>query len=164
MQKRCNNCRTIKPIEEFYRMTAARDGRRPECKACTAARRKRWYRENRKDEIARVEEWRKTNPDHFQEYQRQYRARPERKAAMRADHLRRTFGITVEEYDRLLAEQGGGCAICGRRPRNDISLHVDHDHDTGRVRGLLCVCCNNGLGQFREDPELLTRAIAYLNG
>ncbi len=59
--------------------------------------------------------------------------------------------------------QGGGCAICGKRP-GKVSLHVDHDHETGEVRGLLCVGCNNALGQFRDDLELLARASDYLVG
>lgn len=62
----------------------------------------------------------------------------------------------------LLARQGGGCRICGKRP-GKISLHVDHDHETGEIRGLLCVGCNNALGQFHDDPALIQRAIEYLD-
>jgi hypothetical protein len=63
----------------------------------------------------------------------------------------------------LLAAQGGGCAIYGRRPGN-ISLHVDHDHETGAIRGLLCVGCNNALGQFKDSTDLLARASNYVVG
>ncbi len=62
----------------------------------------------------------------------------------------------------MLAAQGGGCLICGRPPRDDISLHVDHDHSTGKVRGILCFCCNNALADFKEDPQLLHKAVTYL--
>jgi hypothetical protein len=62
----------------------------------------------------------------------------------------------------MLAAQGGGCAICGRAPSTKISLHIDHDHETGRIRGLLCFVCNNGLGQFQEDPAVLRKAAAYV--
>lgn len=62
----------------------------------------------------------------------------------------------------MLAAQGGGCFICGRPPRDDISLHVDHDHSTGALRGILCFCCNNALADFQEDPALLARAVTYL--
>ncbi|MCA1845042.1 MAG: endonuclease VII domain-containing protein [Actinobacteria bacterium] len=55
------------------------------------------------------------------------------------------------------------CAICGRPPRPDISLHVDHEHETGRVRGLLCFPCNNALGLMHEDIALLWRAADYLS-
>lgn len=70
--------------------------------------------------------------------------------------------MTIEDYDRMLAAQGGGCAICGRPPRDDISLHVDHDHETERIRGLLCFPCNNTLGDFNDDPVRLYAAANYL--
>ncbi|CAA9348624.1 MAG: hypothetical protein AVDCRST_MAG16-2207 [uncultured Frankineae bacterium] len=73
-------------------------------------------------------------------------------------HLKRRYGITVEDYDRMLAEQGGLCALCQERPAE----HVDHDHVTGRVRGLLCFCCNQGLGNFRDRADVLRLAIGYL--
>lgn len=60
----------------------------------------------------------------------------------------------------MLAEQGGLCAICREAPAE----HVDHDHATGRVRGLLCFNCNGALGQFRDRRDLMVRAIAYLDG
>ena len=68
--------------------------------------------------------------------------------------------LTIARYEEMLAAQGGGCAICGEEAEG--SLHVDHDHVTGKVRGLLCVRCNNALGQFQEDPALIVRALAYL--
>jgi len=82
---------------------------------------------------------------------------------MRADHLMRKYGITVEQYDAMLEGQGGGCFICGRPPRPDISLHVDHDHSTGQVRGILCFCCNNALADFQDDPALLGEAASDLS-
>ena len=54
------------------------------------------------------------------------------------------------------------CGICRRQPTTGISVHVDHDHDTGRIRGLLCFRCNNALGDFEESAELLTRAAEYV--
>lgn len=66
--------------------------------------------------------------------------------------------ITVEQLTRLESEAGGVCALCSRsRP-----LHVDHDHATGEVRGLLCSTCNTGLGKFGDDPARLEAAAAYL--
>lgn len=67
----------------------------------------------------------------------------------------RKFGITIEQYEEMLVRQDGGCAICGRPPGR-ISLHVDHDHETNRVGGLLCFRCNNSLGDFVDhlfQPE-----------
>ena len=75
-------------------------------------------------------------------------------------HLRQRYGIGEKEFAELLAEQGGGCAICGAADPQ----HVDHDHRTGWVRGILCFNCNGGLGQFRDDPGALSKAITYLRG
>jgi hypothetical protein len=63
----------------------------------------------------------------------------------------------------MLADQDGGCAICGDPSPEQGSLHVDHDHATGRVRGLLCVSCNNALGAFRESFETFRAAADYLD-
>jgi hypothetical protein len=136
-----------------------KDGRRFECKSCHKAKQQRWYAENRDHAIAQVKRWQQTNKDHLHAYRREYRQR--RKAEERDAYLRRTFGITQADYDALLERQGGGCAICGKPP-GKISLHVDHDHETGEIRGLLCVGCNNALGQFHDDPALLYRAIDYV--
>jgi hypothetical protein len=79
-------------------------------------------------------------------------------------HLLTRFGISLEEAETLLASQGGVCAICGQEindPRG-YGPHIDHDHITGQVRGVLCLQCNSGLGHFRDDPERLQAAIAYL--
>jgi hypothetical protein len=91
-----------------------------------------------------------------------------RSAAKRNWYLRRKYGISAAEYDRLFAEQGGGCAICGKPPEQQERyrryLHVDHCHETGRVRGLLCDQHNLMLGRWLHDPALLRRAADYLEG
>jgi hypothetical protein len=79
----------------------------------------------------------------------------------RAQGLQRRYQMTIDEYDALLAEQGGVCAVCGQAP-GDTALHVDHDHATGRIRGLLCFSCNRGLGCFNDDASLLANASGYL--
>lgn len=80
--------------------------------------------------------------------------------------LRRRFGITAAEYDRMLAEQGGGCALCRRSAPGGrwTSFAVDHCHETGRVRGLLCYFCNYALGVLGDSPESLRRAYEYVRG
>ena len=93
---------------------------------------------------------------------RQYREDGHKRVADRKSYLKRKYGLTVQQYGTLLAAQGGGCAICGRKPRPDISLHVDHDHGTGQLRGILCFRCNNALGDFDDDARLLQQALAYL--
>lgn len=82
----------------------------------------------------------------------------------RSGHLMNTYGITLEDFDRMLDDQGGGCAICGGPPKR-ARLGVDHNHITGEVRGLLCELCNMGLGHFKTDEEgarLLKLAIKYM--
>lgn len=76
----------------------------------------------------------------------------------RTYHLRRRYGITAETADLMFAEQGGLCAIC----QEAAAEHVDHDHETGAVRALLCFNCNGGLGQFRDDPAVLRAAADYV--
>ncbi len=157
--KRCKKCGEIKPLDEFYRATGMRDGHRSECKDCHRAKQQRWYAANREHAIAEVKRWQQENKEHLHDYRREYRQR--RSVEERDAYLKRTFGITQADYDDLLARQGGGCAICGKQP-GKISLHVDHDHETGVVRGLLCVGCNNALGQFHDEPRLLLRAAEYV--
>lgn len=71
------------------------------------------------------------------------------------------LGLTLEGYDRLLALQGGVCAICGKPPKRN-RLAVDHNHDTGAVRGLLCFRCNYGIGWFQSDAARLRKVLGYL--
>jgi predicted nucleic acid-binding Zn ribbon protein len=84
----------------------------------------------------------------------------------RSPHYNRMYlyGLSQDEYEAMLARQGGGCAICGTTdwPGKDHRPHVDHDHETKRVRGLLCDSCNQGLGRFADDPARLRAAAAYL--
>jgi hypothetical protein len=116
-------------------------------------------RKPRSRDRARVQRWQRANAEHVEAYQAQYRERRD----FRAEHLRRAFGLTQDEYERMLAEQGGPCAICGREPRAGKHLHVDHDHDTGRVRGLLCFSCNVAVGQLQHEPGRILRAAEYLD-
>jgi hypothetical protein len=160
--KRCSKCGQSKAVTEYYAAKGTRDGLRGECKACFAARAKRWYSANREHAIARVKQWQLDNPERVKATRRVIRER--RKDIDRDLHLQRKFGIGTAEYEALLEAQGGVCAICGRPPRKGSSLHVDHDHDTGLVRGLLCFRCNGGLGQFAESPQRLMDAAEYLEG
>src|SRR4051812_40873902 len=145
----------------FYKMQGMKDGYRNDCKACNLAAKHERYMQDPQREIQRVKRWQQENAERLNAYWRKRRQEPEVKRRERAGHLKRKFGISLEDYDRLLAEQHGGCAICGDPPEPGGNLHVDHDHEDGRVRGLLSVRCNNGLGQFKEDPELIDRAASY---
>lgn len=81
----------------------------------------------------------------------------------REAHLHRVFGMTSAEYDAMSEAQGGTCAICQAPCHTGRRLAVDHDHQTGRVRGLLCGRCNRGLGLFFDRPDLMRRAADYLS-
>ena len=74
------------------------------------------------------------------------------------------YGISGDDYVKMLADQNGGCAICGDdgKTSNGGVLHVDHCHDSLRVRGLLCANCNQAIGKMRDDPDRLRRAADYL--
>jgi len=76
----------------------------------------------------------------------------------------RLYGITPEQYAALLASQDGRCAICRTDTPNGKGWHVDHDPATKRIRGVLCGGCNNGLGNFRDNPAALRAAADYLTG
>lgn len=80
----------------------------------------------------------------------------------RAGKLKREFGMTLGDYDDMVTTQGGRCAICKEPCPTGNRLAVDHDHDSGVVRGLLCMKCNTGLGHFDDSPRKLTEALAYL--
>ena len=84
---------------------------------------------------------------------------------MRSQALKRLYGITLDDYDRMLKIQNNRCAICNGTEtikQNHNNLSVDHCHATGKVRGLLCSSCNSGIGRLKDDVELLEKAIAYL--
>ena len=113
-------------------------------------------------------EWKESTPSKDKAaYQREWRSKnPER--VKNAD-LKKTYGITLEQYEAMMAEQNGVCAIC-KQPENTKDkdggprgMPVDHCHTTGKVRGLLCTPCNRALGMFKDSTENLQSAIDYLN-
>jgi 5-methylcytosine-specific restriction endonuclease McrA len=77
----------------------------------------------------------------------------------RVGHLKKTYGISIDDYNNLLERQDGLCAIC----KTDRNLVIDHCHDTSMVRGLLCQQCNSGIGMLKDDPDLLRAALQYLS-
>jgi len=107
---------------------------------------KKYYRENKEAHRETMNKWYRENKDHCIDYR-----------------LQREYNITLAEYDKMLEAQGGGCWICGKTPEeNGMRLAVDHNHKTGRVRGILCSFCNTALGKFDDSVGLLARAIEYL--
>lgn len=98
------------------------------------------------------------------EYRKKYAATEQGKKQRRKETLKHNYGITPEDYDKLLVEQNGLCAICGANEpgRGHQHFSVDHDHETGVVRGLLCNNCNRGLGLLGDNIEGIKRALNYL--
>lgn len=138
-------------------------------------RSKRLYAERKNNpafmEAKRAEERaryaRKMNDPEYREKKRaasreQKRKDPETTRARQCDsNIKRFYGVDRKRYDELLAEQGGVCAICFGTNGNH-RLAVDHYHVTGTVRGLLCHNCNQAIGKFKDSPEIVKRALAYL--
>jgi hypothetical protein len=94
--------------------------------------------------------------DCYNVMQTDYRIR--KYGSIRSYNLQRRYGISEAEYDARFAEQGGLCALCRKQP----ALVVDHDHETGAIRGLLCQQCNRGLGFLGDTIETLLKAVEYL--
>lgn len=100
------------------------------------------------------------------EYRNRYRKEGREKSpnpqVVRKAKLKR-YGLTIEQFDSLKAKQKGKCSICNKVFKTDKrDCHIDHNHFTGEVRGLLCAKCNRGLGMFRDDKEIIKAAIKYL--
>lgn len=127
---------------------AAQKKWREKNKAKVAAYAKAWRARNPEQSLALIKKWQQENPDIYAH-------------SVRRCQYRQKFGITVEQYDALLAAQKGACAICSQPP-GKRRLAVDHCHTTKAVRGLLCVNCNTAIGKLNDDPVILQRAIDYL--
>ena len=186
--KTCLDCDQSKPLDDFPRHRGMPDGRHRYCRECMSIRQRESYRrrQERKGKRVRVAEvlpeglmrckdCGEVQP--FDVFPRNKNAKQGRHPYckpchnMRSEetrqrlygggrhyHLMRRYGIGAADVERMIEEQGGVCAVC----REGLPEHVDHDHETGRVRGILCFNCNGGLGQFRDRVDILSRAIAYL--
>lgn len=124
--------------------------------------------QRRDERKAYKKEWDKRNRERLAEMQRQrYKADPEKyRRYFRNHRIKKVYGITAEQYDRMFGDQGGVCAICGSCPNKSkhglTMLAIDHCHKTGAVRGLLCNNCNAGMGILGDTAEHLEAALAYL--
>jgi len=148
--KICHKCRQEKPEEAFSRDSHKKDKLRYHCRECVSIR-----------DTAR----RRATPEKFYQRAKDWAIR---NSAQRALHNRRSrykkkFGLSLGEVEALIVQQEGKCAACGDpfsgKPHD---LCVDHCHCTNKVRGILCLGCNVGLGQFKDSPERLFAAAAYL--
>lgn len=135
---------------------------------------KQWYKANKHKIPARTEnEKEERNRKRRERYANDKDYRERTKAKVRAynkrnprqkinNRLQNSYGITLEEFEQLLIDQNNCCAICGTEHKKEQSLHVDHNHNTGEVRGLLCHNCNFGIGHFQDDFNLLIKASEYI--
>lgn len=155
--KKCSRCGEEKPHSEFYQDKARKDGLYPSCKPCSRAAKKA------SNERARERLGEEAYQERRRGYVSRYRERhPERVRELDRKHfLKGKYGITPADYERMLAEQGGTCRVCGDPPTTKL-LAVDHNHETGAVRGLLCSRCNTALGLLRECPQRAARIIHYI--
>lgn len=130
--RKCSKCGIDKPFGDFHKNPGGPHGLSSQCKEC------------RKEYKAR-------NRDKIREKDREYQ-------------LKRVYGISKEEHDYLVESQEGICAGCGASSFNQKSYHlaVDHDHETGTIRGLLCLKCNRILGLAQDNPDLLRKLADYL--
>lgn len=148
--KQCIGCKEIKDLEEFHRNSKSKDGRRPYCKVCVNS----WYDYSKVSEERRaarklwVQNDMKENPI-------KYKVK---------DWNKKGLNITAEQYLKMYADQGGCCYLCGKSELElTYKLSLDHCHETGQIRGLLCMNCNVGLGNFQDNTEILRKAIEYLD-
>jgi hypothetical protein len=129
---------------------------RGQCLECINA-----YQRNYKKGKGRETQKRYQTGEAFKKYQKEYHQRPKAKIWFRNHYLKTNYGITHMQYEQMLFNQGGACAIC-KETMGTKKLHVDHCHSTGIVRGILCAPCNHALGSFRDKIENLSSAIVYL--
>jgi Autographiviridae endonuclease VII len=122
-----------------------------------------YYEKNKEKIKARATAWQRTHPEKARARMKLWRqANPEKiKAQALAWKLSR-YGISPEQYDDMWVEQIGLCAICHEPEKGRKSLHVDHDHASGEVRGLLCHCCNIMIGMARDNKMILESGVSYL--
>lgn len=150
--KRCSKCKETKPVSAFSKNKAMRDGYGNWCKACRGI-----YHNSEEAKIKR------------RDYMRRLRSTPEGYRKARSAQLLCKYGIDMDDYDDMFRFQNGQCAICYRTPEEcsdartgTQALFIDHDHESGHVRGLLCNRCNRAIGMFGHDVALLRLAAEYL--
>lgn len=144
--KHCNWCNQNLDISLFGKNRSTKDGLTSYCRSCINAYNRERSKNNEKIRLKSKNQYHSNKRRH------------------RDWELKRLFSISIEDYERMLSEQDGVCAIC-KQPENhrkSKTLSVDHDHITGRVRGLLCSLCNSGLGYFKDNIKIMELAIIYL--
>lgn len=149
-EKACTQCKAIKPVAEFPACKTNRNGLHSWCFSCKRARSKAY--QDRPDVKERM-----------RSYRREWARQPKQRAQNKRNRIRRVFGLTPQQLNQMKVDQQGLCAICFQPEPLKRSLAIDHDHVTGKVRGLLCTRCNTALGMIQEDVEILINMTAYID-
>ena len=151
--RECSACRTYKPWAEYYPNSNGSHGRQHECKDCHKAAVRRWANGNPGRKASTARAWREANPDKY--------------ALGQIVQSAKDLGLDPAVVVAHFRAHSGTCDICGRLPnagdRRTSRLCIDHDHQTGAFRGLLCASCNIGIGKFQDDTLILAAAIKYLD-
>jgi len=168
LMKLCTKCGVKKPKAEFNKNNYNKSGLTSWCKTCNNIAVKKYKTTPKGKETNRKSNKKYRDTPEGKEIKRKgkrkYNITPKGKLSARKAHLKRTYGITLEEYDTMLKDQEYVCAICGTDKLGGIGrFHVDHNHITGKIRGLLCTRCNTKLGII-EDEKFNKLAIIYLSG
>jgi Recombination endonuclease VII len=152
-------CKAFRPKDYFY--PTQRLCRKCNLSVCSENRRQR----NKEQREAQAEYHRALRRGEKPEWPKKIRKRADTSANQRRARYRRKYGVTPEWYDEKLIEQKGGCALCGdtKPPLGNDYFYVDHDHSTGKARGLLCLMCNHAIERVEADPHWGVRALAYLD-
>lgn len=148
MGKTCRTCRIAKSPDDFSWKVRSSGLRQAHCRECMRVAGRRYHAAH--PEVNR--RWKIANKSKMQDFQR-------------SRDLRSKYGISVQQYQSMLDAQFGLCAICGSASSRSIrspNLHVDHNHETGAVRGLLCHPCNLGIGYLSDSAETIKRALDYI--
>lgn len=128
----------------------------------------KWLRKNNPEYSERQREnsrkWRKKFADKKRASDRNWRAKKDPEYLKLSSRLGilNNYGLTMDDYNEMMKDQNNVCAICGKPPKKDKNLSIDHDHETGLIRGLLCFRCNFGLSYFGEDLDTIEKAFIYL--
>ena len=151
--KKCTKCGIQKDLSEFYKRPERKSGYHSSCKKCSMKRNEKWRQNNKEKAYSYNKKWKAANET----------SRKEKDADTR---YKKKYGIDTETVCGMLESQGG-CAICGKRlevrsKSIESRAVVDHCHDTGRVRGILCNNCNTGIGHLKDDPDIVKSALDYL--
>ncbi len=160
MRKTCGKCKVEQPISNFFRNKRSKDGLRWDCKSCNSTYTNSCYKTNlsfREKAKARAKTYYSNNKE--QVIKRLHGDRIVRKDRI----LKHKYGVGIEVYNTMLKNQDFRCKVCNvESSKGNRSLCIDHNHTTGKVRGLLCHNCNVALGLVREKIEVLNGLIKYL--